>query len=87
KAYFRTKPWADKYKAFRSKLTFDMDGNGISGRYYQLLASKSVVLKQTLLREWHDDRLVPWAHYVPVSQGLEELPELVSYLTTSVRGQ
>ncbi|PPJ57916.1 hypothetical protein CBER1_09854 [Cercospora berteroae] len=87
KAYFRTKPWADKYKAFRSRLTFDMDGNGISGRYYQLLASKSVVLKQTLLREWHDDRLVPWAHYVPVSQGLEELPELVSYLTTSERGQ
>ena len=54
---------------------------------YQLLASKSVVLKQTLLREWHDDRLVPWAHYVPVSQSLEELPELVSYSTTSERGQ
>lgn len=87
KMYFRTKPWADKHEAFRSRLTFDMDGNGISGRYYQLLASKSVVLKQTLLREWHDDRLIPWAHYIPISQSMEELPELVLYLTTSRTGQ
>lgn len=87
KAHLKTKPWADKYKAFQSRLAFDMDGNGISGRYYQLLASRSVPLKQTLLREWHDDRLVPWAHYIPVSQSLEELPELVNYLTISETGQ
>lgn len=87
RAHFRTKPWADKNKAFHSRLAFDMDGNGISGRYYRLLASKSVPLKQTLLREWHDDRLVPWAHYIPVSQSMEEIPELVSYLTTSETGQ
>ncbi|USW46736.1 Putative glycosyl transferase CAP10 domain-containing protein [Septoria linicola] len=87
RAYFRTKPWADKYKAFRSKLAFDIDGNGISGRYYQLLASNSVPLKQTLLREWHDDRLVPWVHYIPISQSMEEVPELVAYLTYSQSGQ
>lgn len=86
-AHFRTHPWADRYRAFRSRLAFDMDGNGISGRYHQLVASKSVPLKQTLLREWHDDRLVPWAHYIPVSQGMDELPELVTYFTTSDIGQ
>jgi hypothetical protein len=86
-AYFKVKPWAGKHQALQSKLVFDLDGNGISGRYYQLLASRSAPLKQTLLREWHDDRLVPWFHYIPVSQGMEELPELVSYLTSNEKGQ
>lgn len=87
RAQLKIKPRADKYKAFQSKLAFDLDGNGISGRYYQLLASKSVPLKQTLLQEWHDDRLIPWVHYVPVSQSMDELPELVNYLTISETGQ
>ncbi|KAF4986048.1 hypothetical protein FGRMN_11005 [Fusarium graminum] len=86
-AYFKTKSWADKDEAFKSKLAFDIDGNGISGRYYKLLASRSVPLKQTLLREWHDDRLIPWLHYVPISQSMEELPELVFYLTSTEAGR
>ncbi|RMJ08764.1 hypothetical protein CDV36_011627 [Fusarium kuroshium] len=85
--YFNTKSWANKDEAFRSRLVFDTDGNGISGRYYKLLASNSVPLKQTIFREWHDERLMPWVHYVPVSQSLEELPELVSYLTSTEAGQ
>ncbi|KAL4724807.1 hypothetical protein ACLX1H_008253 [Fusarium chlamydosporum] len=85
-AYFGTEGWADKDEALKSTLAFDIDGNGISGRYYKLLASKSVPLKQTLLREWHDDRLVPWLHYVPISQSMEELPELVFYLTSTDSG-
>lgn len=85
--FFNTKSWAHKDEAFKSKLVFDMDGNGISGRYYKLLASRSTPLKQTLLREWHDDRLVPWVHYVPVSQSMDELPELILYLTSTHSGQ
>ncbi|UPK91004.1 hypothetical protein LCI18_001939 [Fusarium solani-melongenae] len=85
--YFNTKSWADKDEVLRSRLVFDTDGNGISGRYYKLLASNSVPLKQTIFREWHDERLMPWVHYVPVSQSLEELPELVSYLTSTEAGQ
>jgi Arabidopsis thaliana protein of unknown function (DUF821). len=82
KMYFDVKPWADKDQAFRSKLVFDIDGNGISGRYYKLLASKSAPLKHTILREWHDDRLIPWVHYIPVSHSMDELPELTMYLTS-----
>ncbi|KAF5570972.1 beta-1 2-xylosyltransferase 1 [Fusarium phyllophilum] len=85
--FFDVKPWADKDAAFHSKLAFDLDGNGISGRYYKLLSSNTLPLKQTLLREWHDERLVPWVHYIPVSQSLEELPELVNYLTLNEAGQ
>lgn len=87
RAYFNLKPWEDKDRALRSRLVFDIDGNGISGRYYNFLASRSAPLKQTLLREWHDERLVPWLHYVPVSQSMEELPELVSHLTSTEVGR
>lgn len=87
RAYFNRKPWEDKDRALKSRLVFDMDGNGISGRYYNFLASRSAPLKQTLLREWHDERLVPWLHYVPISQSMEELPEVVSHLTSTEAGR
>lgn len=79
--------WADKDEAFKYQLVFDLDDNGISGRYYKLLASKFTPLKQSVFREWHDERLVPWVHYVPVSLGMGELPELVNYLTLTKEGQ
>ncbi|PNP39487.1 hypothetical protein TGAMA5MH_08505 [Trichoderma gamsii] len=85
--FYRLKAWADKDAAFQSRLTFDLDGNGISGRWYKMVASKSAPLKQTIIREWHDDRLLPWVHFIPVSLGMEELPELVMYLTSTEKGQ
>ncbi|KAI0522051.1 hypothetical protein F5B22DRAFT_660426 [Xylaria bambusicola] len=85
--YFASKPWASGDRPFRSRLVFDLDGNGISGRYYKLLASKSLPLKQTIIHEWHDERLLPWVHYIPVSQSMEELPELVFYLTSTEAGR
>lgn len=85
--FFRMSSWKDKDEALRSQLVFDLDGHGISGRWYKLLASKSAPLKQTMLREWHDDRLVPWVHYIPVSIEMEELPELVTFLTSTTKGQ
>lgn len=87
RAYFNARSWEPSDRGLGSRLVFDTDGNGVSGRYYKLLASRSVPLKQTLLREWHDERLVPWVHYVPVSLGMEELPELVSYLTSTEAGK
>lgn len=86
-AYFDTKSWVDKDEALKSTLAFDIDGNRISGRYYKLLASMSVPIKQTLFQEWHNDRLIPWLHYVPVSQSMEELPELVFHLTSTPSGK
>ncbi|KJZ74914.1 hypothetical protein HIM_05645 [Hirsutella minnesotensis 3608] len=87
RVYFGTRSWEHKDQALKSRLVFDLDGNGISGRFYKLLASKSLPLKQTILREWHDDRLVPWLHYIPVSQSMSELPEIVRYLTSTKRGR
>jgi hypothetical protein len=72
---------------YRYKYVFDIDGNSLSGRFYRLLASNSAVLKTTIFKEWHDERLVPWLHYIPVSLGLEELPELVRFLATTDEGR
>ncbi|KLU86010.1 hypothetical protein MAPG_05029 [Magnaporthiopsis poae ATCC 64411] len=75
-----------KSRPMRYRLQLDVDGNSYSGRFYRMLASHSCPLKATIFREWHDDRLVPWLHYVPVSQSLKELPELVRFLTGTGRG-
>lgn len=56
---------------------FDLDGNSMSTRFYRLLSRQAVVLKQTWFPEWHDDRLIPWAHYIPVTMSMEELPSLI----------
>lgn len=72
--------------AYSYKFVFDIDGNAFSGRFYRLLQSKSVVVKQTIFQEWHDDRLIPWVHYVPLSTGYEELPEIARFLAGTQRG-
>ena len=74
-----------EYKNHR--LVIDIDGQGSTDRFYKLLASGSTVLKQTLCEEWHDERLMPWVHYVPISMHMEELPEVVRWLTEEEAGR
>ncbi|EAQ84079.1 hypothetical protein CHGG_10483 [Chaetomium globosum CBS 148.51] len=86
RSHFRTLPWQPRDAALAHKLAFDLDGNGISGRYLKLLASRTAVLKQTVLREWHDERLRAWVHYVPVSEGMGEVAEVVGWFLGTERG-
>ncbi|KAJ5760254.1 hypothetical protein N7520_007410 [Penicillium odoratum] len=72
---------------YTARYNLDIDGNGLSGRFYRLLMSKSAVLKQTLYQEWHDDWLIPWVHYIPISMDLRDFPEIVRYLTQEPEGQ
>ncbi|KAJ5367836.1 hypothetical protein N7541_001777 [Penicillium brevicompactum] len=65
---------------------FDLDGNSMSTRFYRLLSRKAVVLKQTWFEEWHDDRLIPWAHYIPVTMGMKEVPALINFLVNDPQG-
>ncbi|KAK3899321.1 hypothetical protein C8A05DRAFT_37071 [Staphylotrichum tortipilum] len=41
---------------------------------------------QSVLREWHADRVRPWVHYVPVPVGMGELPE-TGWLLGKGRGE
>lgn len=65
----------------------DIDGNSFTERFYRLLKSQSTVLKMTMFQEWHDDRLVPWVHYVPISLEMKELPETLRFLADTERGR
>ncbi|SJX65291.1 related to capsule-associated protein-like protein [Sporisorium reilianum f. sp. reilianum] len=73
--------------AFENKFVMDLDGNSMSGRFYRMLDSNSLVFKQTVYVEWHDDRIVPWLHYVPVHVGFEELPILIDFFSNHPKGQ
>lgn len=74
-------------KMHEYRYLFDVDGMGRTERYYKLLGSRSTVLKQTMHQEWHDDRLIPWVHYIPISLGMDELPETLRFLTQTEKGQ
>lgn len=84
---YKIGPLDDKHAAYQYRLLMDLDGNSFSGRFYSFLASRSCPLKQTVFREWHDERLKPWVHYVPISTSMEELPEVVRYLALTAEGQ
>ncbi|KIW24199.1 uncharacterized protein PV07_09927 [Cladophialophora immunda] len=84
----RRNPNADAPSAaYGAKYVLDMDGNAFSGRFYRLLLSQSAVLKQTVFQEWHDGRLVPWVHFIPISPGADELAEVVRYLSEDETGR
>jgi hypothetical protein len=85
--YFPMHGQDPKNEPFKYTLAFDLDGNGHSGRFYRLLSSWSLPLKQTVFKEWHDERLKPWLHYAPASLGMEELPEVVRYLADEAEGR
>lgn len=76
-------------KLYAHKFLLDLDGQSMSCRLYQLLASNSVVFKQTIWSEYHDDRLVPWIHYVPLDLRVQnnELPMLLDFFINHDQGR
>lgn len=85
--YFHKTTWDANDDAHQYKILYNLDGNSFSGRYYRFLKSNSLVFMQALFKEWHDDRLVPWVHFVPISLGMEELPEATRYLLDDPEGK
>ncbi|OCT45408.1 putative capsular associated protein [Cladophialophora carrionii] len=64
---------------FKSKYLIDVDGHSFSGRWHAFLQSKSLGLKATIFREWHDSRLLAWRHFVPVDNRYDDLYALLTY--------
>jgi hypothetical protein len=65
--FFDIKPGVGQQDAWQYKYLLDIDGNAFSGRFYAFLLSKSLVFKMAVFREWHEEWLKPWLHYVPLS--------------------
>ncbi|KAK4550349.1 hypothetical protein LTR36_003316 [Oleoguttula mirabilis] len=66
-------PPTDFQDHWKYKYLLDLDGAGFSGRFLPFLYSHSLPFKAALFREWWDDRVTPWQHFVPLDirgQGL-----------------
>jgi Glycosyl transferase family 90 len=85
--YFGTVEPVNMFDALASKYLLDIDGNAFSGRYYAWLLSKSLVYKLALFREWHDEWLRPWVHYVPLGLGGDEYVESIRYFDQEESGK
>ncbi|KAF4121051.1 CAP10 [Geosmithia morbida] len=70
------RPMEDQY---RYKFLPDIDGNSFSARFRGFMRSTSVPLKATIYAEWHDDRLVPWLHFVPLDNTLRDLYPVLEF--------
>ena len=57
----------------------DIDGNSFSGRYRGFLGSTSLPIKATIYQEWHDSRLVPWKHFVPMDNTFIDIYGIMEY--------
>ncbi|PNH69198.1 hypothetical protein VD0002_g1082 [Verticillium dahliae] len=64
---------------FMLKSLPDVDGNSYSGRYLGFLRSTSLPIKATVWREWHDDRLVAWKHFVPMDSRFGDYYGIMEY--------
>ena len=85
--YFGLVEPVNMFDAFGSKYLLDIDGNAFSGRYYAWLLSKSLVYKLAVFREWHDEWLKPWVHYVPLGLQGEEYVESIRYFDQEESGK
>lgn len=64
---------------FMLKYLPDIDGNSFSGRYLGFLRSTSLPIKATVWREWHDNRLVGWKHFVPMDSRFGDYFGIMEY--------
>lgn len=70
------KPMSQQYEY---KFLPDTDGNSFSARFRGFLRSTSVPLKATIYAEWHDDRLTPWAHFIPLDNTFQDLYPILEF--------
>ncbi|RDA84975.1 hypothetical protein CP532_3867 [Ophiocordyceps camponoti-leonardi (nom. inval.)] len=77
--YFDPKPALKMAIQFDYKYLPDIDGNSFSGRYLGFLRSTSLPIKATVWREWHDSRLVPWKHFVPMDNRFTDYYGILDY--------
>ncbi|KAL1853584.1 hypothetical protein VTK73DRAFT_8926 [Phialemonium thermophilum] len=77
--YFAATPGLKMRDQFAYKYLPDIDGNSFSGRYLGFLRSTSLPIKATLWREWHDSRLVPWKHFVPMDNRYADWYAIMQY--------
>ncbi|KAK5109283.1 hypothetical protein LTR62_007157 [Meristemomyces frigidus] len=64
-------------QTFAAKYLVDVDGHSFSGRWRAFLQSRSLGIKATGFREWHDSRLFAWRQFVPMDNRCSLLTYLI----------
>jgi hypothetical protein len=77
--HFQTAAALPMKKQYHYKYLPDIDGNSLSGRFRAFLTSNTCTLKATIFKEWHDHRLMPWVHFVPLDITLRDLWATMAY--------
>lgn len=77
--YYAVTPGMKMSEQFSNKYLPDIDGNSFSGRYRGFLMSTSLPIKATIFREWHDSRIVPWVHVVPMDNRFMDFFGIMQY--------
>ena len=85
--FFDIKDQVEQQAAWKYKYLLDVDGNAFSGRFYAFLKSKSLVYKLAIFREWHEEWLRPWVHYIPLSLRGDEWVEAVRWFAGEAAGK
>ena len=78
-SYFEVKKVMRMRKQYAYKFLPDIDGNSFSGRYRGFLRSTSLPIKATIYSEWHDSRLIPWLHFVPMDNSFVDIYGILDY--------
>lgn len=79
KEHIGTKPLTTMTEQFQNRYLVDIDGHSFSGRWHAFLKSRSLGLKATIFREWHDSRLFAWKHFVPMDNQYGDLYALMTF--------
>jgi hypothetical protein len=77
--FFEPKDGILMTEMYKHKYLPDIDGNSFSGRYRAFLRSTSLPIKATIYHEWHDDRLFPWMHFVPMDNTYLDIYGILDY--------
>ncbi|KAJ5084215.1 Lipopolysaccharide-modifying protein [Penicillium alfredii] len=77
--YFNVTPGMPMKEMYGYKYLPDLDGNSFSGRYRGFLRSTSLPIKATIYNEWHDSRLIPWVHFVPMDTTYMDIYGIMAY--------
>lgn len=85
--YFEVVKPGKQQDAWAYKYLLDIDGNAFSGRFYAFLKSKSLTFKMAIFREWHEEWLRPWVHYIPLGMKGDEYVESVRYFREEETGR
>ncbi|ETS88268.1 hypothetical protein PFICI_02096 [Pestalotiopsis fici W106-1] len=80
-AYSDPAPSVDFQEHWKFRHLVDLDGAAFSGRFIPFLKSASLPYRAALFRTWWEERVHPWRHFVPVDVRLNELWNVVAYLS------